>query len=303
MTARHEEAWSQFWASSAAGGGQGGCLPEGWRGIEAAQRDIWREFARALPRGARTLDLATGDGRVMRWLLEARRDLKPVGTDLAPKLPPPPRGTRLRPGVAMESLPFPDGRFAAVTSQFGFEYGDVVKIAGEIARVLAPRGKVALLMHRGDGPILTHNVKRGEQIRWVLDEQELVEKAKQFLARRLPGLATVTPEISAAPVEGARRFGEGSVGWEIAEAVRRTLVMGAQDTPTNVAALLDTIAGHARNELGRIDSLTSACGTADDEAALATAFTGAGLAQVDVRPVCEPGRQRPFATLRLLQRG
>lgn len=60
----------------------------------------------------------------------------------------------------MESLPFRDGEFAAVISQLGFEYGEVAKVAAEAARVLAPAGKVGLMVHRGDGPILEHSLAR-----------------------------------------------------------------------------------------------------------------------------------------------
>ena len=298
----HSDAWGAFWSANRDGGQDGGCLPARWQPIDTAQRKVWGSFARRLPKGARVLDLATGDGRVMGWLLKARGDLKLVGVDLAPELPPPSRGTKVKPGVAMERLPFPDGRFGAVVSQFGFEYGDVAAAARELGRVVRPGGSVGLMMHRGDGPILSHNLARAEQIGWALDERRLAAEATRALAARAHGLAVVPQSIAAAPAEGARLFGQGSAGWEIAEAIRRCLVMGARDHPANVARLIDTIVARAGNERGRIASLEAACATADDHAALAATFEAVRLDEISVEDVTEAETGKPFATFRTLRR-
>src|SRR3546814_136608 len=53
-------------------------------------------------------------------------------------------------GVSAEALPFDDNSFDLVTSQYGIEYCDDVRTAPEVARVLAPDGRVALLLHHAD---------------------------------------------------------------------------------------------------------------------------------------------------------
>ena len=303
MTEQHDAAWKDFWADQ---GGTArrttGCLPERWHGIEEVQRGVWQGFAASLPRGAALLDLATGNGKVMGWCLAKRRDLKPVGVDLAPHVPQPPRGAKVRPGTAMEKLPFPDGKFAAVVSQFGFEYGDVAQVAREIARVLTPDGVVALMTHRIDGPILAYNRQRREQIRWVLEEKDLPAIAKRGLALRGMGLGPVPPPVAEAPAEGARLYGSDSAAWEIAEAIRRCLAMGARDHPANVAGLIDTIVAKARNEVGRIDSLEQACQTTDDADGLESALLGAGLKEISVTAVDEARSDRAFADFRIIRR-
>ena len=174
------KAWGDFWANNSGGGGAG-CLPERWAAIEEAQRAAWRDFVNQLPEAARILDLATGDGRVLRWMREERADLTLTGIDLAPALPPAPLGTETRGGVAMEDVPFADDSFDAVVSQFGFEYGESAKVAGEITRVLAPGGKVGLMVHRGDGPILEHNRTRARAIEWALGEVDVVNAVAKAL--------------------------------------------------------------------------------------------------------------------------
>lgn len=280
-------AWSDFWAANA-DAPQGGCLPQRWAAIEEAQADAWRAFIAALPEGAKVLDLATGDGRVLGWMRAARGDLELTGIDLAPDLPAPPAGTTTRGGIAMESLPFGDGEFAAVVSQFGFEYGDVAKVAGEIARVLAPGGSVGLMVHRGDGPILEHNLARRVAIDWVLDEQRLGAILRQALDAPNGGPDVAAQVAAAIGIVGANRFGQDSPGWEIPEAMRRAVLLGAEAGRDSILATVTQIEARAANEVGRIASLERACAVADQREALAAAFAAQGLALQTTSDVCEP---------------
>ncbi|GAA4643167.1 hypothetical protein GCM10023115_11270 [Pontixanthobacter gangjinensis] len=301
MSSPHDKAWSDFWAQNTKSGQDGGCLPAKYQGIDDAQKAAWHEFATKLPRKAAMLDVASGDGRVMRWVLQKRPDVKPVGVDMAPVLPAAPKGAKLRGGVSMEALPFSDEKFDAVTSQFGFEYGDLKQAAAEVARVLKPDGLVGLITHRIDGPILAHNLARREQIGWAINEQDLIEVAKGNLKLRATGLQTVSTKVMNAPALGARQFGQGSAAWEIAEAVRQTLSLGARDHPANVARLLDTILGHARNEIGRINSLEAACKQTADAEGFLSAVNAAGLEQLSAEPMNDRVSDRPFADFRMLK--
>ena len=248
-----------------------------------------------MPKSARVLDLATGDGRVMGWLLGARRDLKCLGVDLAPILPEPPKGSRSRGGTAMEALPVGASSQDVITSQFGFEYGDAGAVLGEIARVLKPGGRAALMTHRLDGSILEHNLPRRQGLLWVLDELNLIEKARASVTMRavVPGVA---PSIRTVPEEARQLFGSGSAGWELAQAIVQTLMLGINDDPRNVRGLLDTLEAKARYEIGRIESLETACRSISDESALTRRFGEAALAVTSHRILKESGNARPFAS-------
>lgn len=297
--AKTEDAWNTFWERQNRKGGQGGgCLPEGWLGISERQRRVWHSFAKPLPKNGTILDLATGDGAVLSNIQEARKDLKLTGIDRATALPEAPRGIKLRGGIDMEELPFPDGHFAAVTSQFGFEYGDISAIATEIARVLAPNGRVGLLTHRLDGPIVAHNLKRREQIGWAIEQENLIEIARNSLALRETGIAAVPPAIAQAPEKGAAAHGPTSAAWEIAEAIRRTLHMGQNDTPQSVQAILDDIEAQAKNELGRIASLEMAAATASNREAFDAAMAHAGLSETGNAMVTDGLYPKAFADYR-----
>lgn len=285
--------WDQFWSNEQGSRG-GGCLSARWQGIEAQQRKAWQQFVRILSPRAHVLDLATGDGRVMGWMIAARRDLKLIGIDQAAEIPPPPKGTRARGGVTMEKLPFANASQEAVVSQFGFEYGDQDAVLREMLRVLKSGGRVGLMTHRLDGPILEHNRARRDGLKWVLHEADLLAKARGSLVLRHVGLG-VTPVIAATPGEARARFGAGSGGWELAEAVVQTLSLGRNDDPRQVLRLLDTLEGKARNEIGRIDSLEQACHGVADIDALRHRFKQRGLHLESCTAVLEKGSERPLA--------
>ena len=281
------DAWNDFWAANA-DGGRGGCLPQRWAAIEEAQRAEWREFIADLPENARMLDLATGDGRVLGWMQRERSDLGLTGIDLAPELPNPPAGTTILGGIAMEALPFADREFSAVVSQFGFEYGEVTKVAAEIGRVIAPGGKIGLMVHRGDGPILEHNQARRDAIDWVLGEQKLGTTMMAALESPQGGPQVAAQVAAAIGLLGARKFGDDSPGWEIPEAMRRAVLMGAPAGLPAIMATIQEIESRARNELGRIASLARACATADERDAIAEAFAAQGFALHSSDDVREP---------------
>lgn len=281
------EVWGDFWADEA-GREPGGCLPGRWAGIENAQKAIWHEFIGDLEEGARVLDLATGDGRVLRWMGDSRPDLVRVGIDIAPELPPPPPGIEIHTGVAMHKLPFEDDSFAVVVSQFGFEYGDVRKTAREIVRVLAPGGKVGLLVHRGDGPILKHNRKRRSELLWALRERGVARKVRAILDEGPDAIPKAVALAAKVARQGNAKYGPNSPAWEIPEAIRRSCVMGQRAGVGSIVETVSAIETRARNELGRIQSLASACATADARGRIVKAFAAGGLGAGETRSVTEP---------------
>lgn len=294
-----QDPWGDFWARNSrpganANGDSGGCLPQRWAAIENGQRAAWMGFVDRVPHGGRVLDLATGDSRVLRWLQSKRPDLILTGIDLSPQLPPPPPGIETHCAIAMEALPFADGAFDAVVSQFGFEYGDPVKVCAEIARVLSPPGYVGLLVHRGDGPILEHNRHRRNQLLWALKEKGAAKKTIAALKEGAIGIDKAAKVAGKIAEQGAKKFGEGAPAWELPEAIRRSCVMGRGHGTGSIVETIGMIESHATNELGRIQSLSRACKTADSRKVILDSFAKHSLNLMDTAPICEPGG-REFA--------
>ncbi|MCX7033662.1 MAG: class I SAM-dependent methyltransferase [Arenimonas sp.] len=144
-------AWSAYWAA----GQLHSCVGSLDAGYGGAIGQFWAQQFRTLGASDRVLDLATGNGPLPR-LLSSTRDANDCphvdAVDLAQIAPAwytPADYPRIRfhSGVRMESLPFPDGHFTLIVSQFGFEYAHREPALRECLRVLAPGGRMAFVMH------------------------------------------------------------------------------------------------------------------------------------------------------------
>ena len=154
--------WSRYWhydriASCFDGAGAGN--------YDARVAGSWRTFFAALPDGSRILDLCTGNGAAALIAAEIGReqakgfaihavdqaDIDPPAyvtrhaKDLA--------AIRFLPATRVEALPFADASFDAVISQYGIEYSDLVRSLPEAVRVLAPGGRLRLVVHAVEGEV------------------------------------------------------------------------------------------------------------------------------------------------------
>lgn len=145
------DAWTVFWSEQ---GHSSRCLahsPDICERLDAH----WHGFASLLPAGAKVIDLGCGSGAVGRAMRSVEPRLQVIGVDAARVAPSPEAGLQLISNIAMESLPFADGAFAAAVSQFGYEYAaDPRAAAREIGRVTAPSAPLSFLIHHDQGPIL-----------------------------------------------------------------------------------------------------------------------------------------------------
>ena len=267
------QAWNDYWR-----GQQRGCLPESSSTLDAALRAEWHRLALALADKARVIDLATGNGVVLRWLHEVRPDLDLTGVDLADPLPPPPPGSVTTGGVAMEHLPFTDASFDVAVSQFGFEYGTIDEAAAEIARVLRPGGTANLVTHHADGPIVAHNRARSAGLAWVLDDAAMAAHAHALSAESRHA-------IEQGPRLATARFGAGSAGWQLAEAIARVVRDGGTPLDARAIEMLDRLERMARGEISRIAALEQASAAIAPEGALEACLAHHALILTGTHPL------------------
>lgn len=254
------QAWADFWLNEQ-GAGAGGCLAGATNDLGAVQAAVWREFASSLPRKSRVLDLASGDGIVLKHIRGIRSDLRLTGVDSAPGLPKSPAGLRLMAGIAIEALPFDDSSFDAITSQFGYEYGRTEEAAKEIRRVLKDGGTFLLLVHDRSSPVVAHNSVRSSALRWAGIESGLIDMARKVATARQSLPLPTPPNFREAVAEAKQRFPGQSVGAEVAQAVLQSLAPGLD--PSSSLRFLDQMERKMRSELARLEALSAA---ARDEA-------------------------------------
>ena len=287
--------WDRFWTGD--GTTSGGCLPEAHNSVEQVERAVWHDFARALPRGVKVLDLGTGDGRVMGWLLERRRDLKPTGIDYAKQLPPPPRGSRIRAGVSIEKVPLPDATFDAVTSQFGFEYGDVEVAGRELVRLLRRQGRFRLLVHHASGPIVRHNLARAEGLKWASGPSGAISTARSLASARAIANVPTPPLFRELIGEARSRFGAGSGAEEFSLGLLQMLEGSRGAPPQAVLSAISELEQLAADEMGRIEALAKAAADAGKIQRIAALLAEAGATVDPVSEVTEGEGSPPFAWL------
>jgi len=145
----------------------------------------WRRLFESLPAGARVLDLCAGNGAIALLAAESGDRLRIVAVDYA-DIDPRRHLTRhreelaaidFRAGVDIEALPFPDRRFDAVVSQYGAEYSDLSRSVTEMARVVAPGGRVRLIMHAAEGSVAETSRRTMAEVDFLLVEVDLVGRA------------------------------------------------------------------------------------------------------------------------------
>jgi len=179
----HVQAWSAYWSSGALhscatsfAGNYAGAIATFWRGVFAD-----------LPQAARMLDLATGNGALPQLALAQVSDpeFRVHAVDLAALAPAwsAQAADRLRfhPGVALESLPFGDGSFDLVASQYGIEYARWPDALREALRVCDAHGVVACVVHHAGSALVRVGHREAGNLSLLLREDGLLSAARDAI--------------------------------------------------------------------------------------------------------------------------
>jgi SAM-dependent methyltransferase len=155
--------WSQYWRYDRIAS----CFDDAGRAnYDDSIAGGWRAFFADLPKRACILDLCTGNGAAALIAAEDGRAARIVAVDQA-DIDPPAFVSRhaelyaaidFRGRTDVEALPFGDGGFDAVVSQYGVEYSDLAKSLPEAVRMLAPGGRIRLVVHAAEG-VVAQNAK------------------------------------------------------------------------------------------------------------------------------------------------
>jgi len=139
-------AWSNYWLSG---------KPSTFGGLDdllsnPALSDLWRKYLGSRL-GSHVLEIGCGNGALTRFLpsVDGVAERKVQAIDIA-KLSSELRaveGVTFHEETAAENLPFDDGVFDSVVSQFGFEYADFNPAVKELARVCKADATVTFISH------------------------------------------------------------------------------------------------------------------------------------------------------------
>lgn len=162
-------AWSRYWAA----GATHSCAGDAGGTYTGSIGEFWRRSFSALVEPAHVLDIGCGNGPLARQLLQLRTEpgIRCDAVDLAaiaPDWAATESRVRFHAGVAAESLPFPDGHFDLVVSQYGIEYSALERSLPEAMRVCRRDGELRLAMHHAASRPCALAREELEHIDWLL---------------------------------------------------------------------------------------------------------------------------------------
>lgn len=207
--------WTVYWQSDRLHS----CIASGSAEDQRELAAHWVGFGRTLPRGARLVDLATGNGAVPAALAGAGLDLAITGVDRADIDPrrfvagePALARVRFLGGVDLRDPPDLEGCYHAVTSQFGLEYLPPGARGRPVASLLGAGGRFQLLTHHVDSEILRSGRRDLDELSVLLEAggvmeavaafaadglapSELERRARRYLSRPGPGTRRLSGQI------------------------------------------------------------------------------------------------------------
>lgn len=273
----------------------------------------WRDFFGSLPAGSAILDLCTGNGAIAIMAAEASarlgRGFAVTAVDRA-AIDPRRYVTRhrealaaidFRPGTDAAALPFAERSFGAVVSQYGIEYTDLPRSAAELARVVAPEGRVRLVVHAAEGKVAEVSRRAIAEADFMLDEVRLSDAARAcFVAtaaaeRTSPGSPEARTEARArlTAFEGAlRQVGERipaaadpanlrNAGATLLDAFNRRGTLALEE----LIAVADRVKIENEAHRGRLAALVASALSAEQAGDLATRLRGHGAATAATAPL------------------
>lgn len=300
--------WSRYWSHGVAhscGGSYG-------NRYEGSLAQFWRTASSGLRPGARMLDIATGNGAVPQLLLASTANsISCDAIDLArpePQwiagLPRHKRGRiRFHGEQAAETLPFADGHFDLVSSQYGLEYTDLARSVPEILRVLRPGGRVCLITHHADARPVRLAATELRHLDWLQASEGLLDTAGAMIepmarAATEAGRASLAGDAAANAVRA--RFNTlqqeataQAAGSDCPDVLAETRVALGQilglAAGQGVEAAREALAMLAQALMDSRVRLQELCDFALDENGAAALATALGGSANDVRPLLDNG--------------
>ena len=188
----NDDEWAQFWRHGSVTTFERPGNPN----YDGEILDFWELQFGALPKGARVVDLATGNGAVALLAAEySSRNGMQFEIDALDRAKIQPRkdleeaaaaqewldAVRFRGSAPNESTGLDGECVDLITSQYGFEYGDPAASSREIMRVLKPGGRLAFIIHHVNSVVVREAQEGLEQHRLCLVREQLLTKARQVV--------------------------------------------------------------------------------------------------------------------------
>lgn len=306
---RTDAGWSRYWAA----GHEHSC-PTSFDGFYGpALQAFWQRQAAGLGPEDVVADFGCGNGALLRFLLaqfQAGRAPMLHGIDAADLRPgwlPGLAGERVRlhARTTFEATPLKDASVSMAASLFGIEYGLSEATWRELFRVLRPRARVALVMH-----------KRGSKLDAVAADELAIARAAlatdgvlAAAQRLVPFLGQASTEAGRAALRANREAESARHGFNAAAdtltAVAQLLnhgdyvhdILGAmtralgEPPPALLPARLEGLKERIRDHVGRLEALRACALDAAAIGAVRARLEASGFAVAEPATIAEQGNE------------
>ena len=290
--AARNKAWAHFWTSDRVAS----CVPAS-AATEDEINQRWRDFFAARPANSRVLDIATGNGVLLRQAAAAEHGetFELVGIDLAdidplanvPGTLAAHPSVRFIGGTDAASLPFKDASFDIVVSQYGLEYADLDAALGEVERVLGPGGTLRWLAHSEQSEVVMQNREQHRQVDLLLAANGPLECMDQLVKRlkrgKSPGLAMTRLDKSMRAAEAfCREHPPAHIVVEVCSGLADTANRWQAYDPNDLDTMVKNSRHNLRGHRQRILDLGDAVVTPERLSRIRERLEGAAWDAVDI---------------------
>ncbi|MBT8048316.1 MAG: methyltransferase domain-containing protein [Xanthomonadales bacterium] len=264
--------------------------------------------------GAKVLDVATGNGPVaLSCAQRARANRKRLHIDAvdAAGISPPNQlpysdghlpTVKFQGGIWLEELPFQNDEFDGVMSQYGFEYADEQQAVAEVSRVLAPGGRLRLVIHARDGAVWKDIGDRNRRLNAVMADDGAVNLVRTLVQAQQKGDAKLfeskLKHLSSAVKDAEKLAVDAPPDDSAVFYSREFLYVFMNRQQYKISELLQSLEDgwkHAVGTSSRYEQMLQVAKSAEEMSGLCENLKAAGLAIAAVRQICDPANGAQIA--------
>lgn len=194
MVSKETRGWDNYWKR----GELHSCISTHDKENQTKINDFWLKVYSGFSDDMTVLDIGTGNGLLPSLAVSYANDKdynwEVHGVDLADINPaqdvPSAKDildqVNFQGRIAAEDLPFEDGYFDLVTSQYAVEYSDMTRSMAQIARVLKAGGQFCAVLHSHTSLVVIQNKENIREANFLLDSG-IFGTCKELLSRILTG--------------------------------------------------------------------------------------------------------------------
>ncbi len=293
-----DQGWADYWQHD---GDSGEVFVNSKGERHPALAEFWNVVFAGTAADAAVIDIASGAGSVFAHLPEGH-SLQLFAADIAQEALAS-LSNRI-PGVttmvcSADAVPYGDGRFDLVVSQFGIEYAGIDAFT-EAARLVAPRGRLVSLCHVEDGYIDSNN-------RAQLDEAILVDESGFIdlaIDLTMAGFSADTAakqrsEAAFAPAmqqvgEGVRRCPQG-IHSHLFQGFQQLFEQRQKYDEADITSWLGEMRKDLNKNMDRLTRMRAAALSPEDVANITENLTSAGLQEIQFKQFMTSGNNLPVA--------